>query len=720
MHTNRLIREKSPYLLQHAHNPVDWFGWGEEAFAKARGEQKPIFLSIGYSTCHWCHVMERESFENETIAALMNAHFVPIKVDREERPDVDRVYMTALQAMGQSGGWPMSMFLTPDLKPFYGGTYFPPESRYGRAGFPDILQRIHEIWEKEREKVDQSAQGITAFLQEASQAATEGELREESLNLCFEQFRRTYDPVFGGFGQGPKFPRPSVFSFLLYYHYRTGNHEALEMTEYSLQKMASGGMYDQIGGGFHRYSVDAEWRVPHFEKMLYDQAQLTVAYLDLYLVTQDPYYAGIANDVLSYVQRDLTGSGGGFYSAEDADSQRPDDPSESGEGAFFVWTRAEIMKLLGERDGRLVCHYYGVEEDGNAPFDPQHEFTGRNILYVAESLSDTAAAFNLSEESVKEALASARDKLFATRRQRPRPHLDDKILTSWNGLMISAFARASRVLRNPEYLRAAERAAEFLLENLRDGSGALLRRYRDGEAKFEGHLDDYAFLAQGMLDLYESSFNARWLRTAVDFTEKMLELFWDGRQGGFFDTAGTDQTILVRLRELYDGAEPAGNSVAAMNLFRLARMTEREEWTKKGEQTLRACARILGEQPVAVPQLACALAFMFSPSRQIVIAGKSRDSADAILREIFSRYLPDSVLVFSGEGEMSVRGVAPFASALQAPGAGATAYICHNFVCQLPTSDPTHVGSLLDEGNPGAGPAERTTATQSRRRRSDV
>ncbi len=716
MHTNRLIREKSPYLLQHAHNPVDWYPWGDEAFAKARTEQKPIFLSVGYSTCHWCHVMERESFENENVAALMNEHFVPIKVDREERPDVDRVYMTALQAMGQNGGWPMSMFLTPDLKPFYGGTYFPPESRYGRTGFPEILERVHEIWEKEREKVDQSAQGITAFLQEASQVVAEGDLREESLALCFEQFRKTYDPVFGGFGQGPKFPRPAMFNFLLSYHYRTGNHEALEMTEYSLQKMASGGMYDQVGGGFHRYSVDAEWRVPHFEKMLYDQAQLAVAYLDLHLVTQDPYYANVANDVLTYVRRDLTDEGGGFYSAEDADSQRPDDPAESGEGAFYVWTKGEIMRLLGEGDGRVFAYYYGVEEDGNAPLDPQHEFTGRNILYVAESLSDTAAAFNRSEERVQETLALARRKLFAARKDRPRPHLDDKILTSWNGLMISAFARAYRVLQNPEHLQAAVRAGEFLLTHLRGNRGNLLRRYREGEAKFDGHLDDYAFLAQGMIDLYESSLEARWLRYAMELTEKMLELFWDSEHGGFFDTAGQDQTILVRLRELYDGAEPAGNSVAALNLLRLARMTEREEWGRKAEQTLRACARILREQPVAVPQLACALALMLSPSRQIVVAGKSRAAAGPILREIYGRFLPDSVFLYSGEGERSIRDLAPFAGRLLAPETGATAYICQNFVCELPSSDPANVARLLDRDSPEARTPERAATMQSRRR----
>jgi uncharacterized protein YyaL (SSP411 family) len=697
MHTNRLIREKSPYLLQHAHNPVDWYPWGDEAFAKARNEQKPIFLSVGYSTCHWCHVMERESFENETIAALINEYFVPIKVDREERPDVDRVYMTALQAMGQNGGWPMSMFLTPELRPFYGGTYFPPESRYGRAGFPEILERVHQLWEREREKINQSAHDITLFLQEASQAPVAGDLREESLTRCFEQIRKTYDPVFGGFGKGPKFPRPSIFNFLLTYHYRTGNQEALEMTEYSLQKMVSGGMYDQIGGGFHRYSVDAEWRVPHFEKMLYDQAQLAIAYLDTHLVTRDPYYAAVANDILSYVQRDLTDPGGGFYSAEDADSRRPDDPSESGEGAFFVWTRAEIMKLLGEQTGSVFCHFYGVEEGGNAPFDPQHEFTGRNILYIAESLSDTAARFHRSEESVKEMLAAGRQKLFVARRERPRPHLDDKILTSWNGLMISAFARAHRGLRNPDHLRSAERASQFLLAHLRDSKGNLLRRYRDGEARFEGHLDDYAFLAQGLLDLYESSLQARWLRYAVELTERMVEFFWDDEHGGFYDTAGHDQTILVRLRELYDGAEPAGNSVAAMNLLRLARMTERSEWGEKAEGTLRSSARLLLEQPVAVPQLANALALQLSPSRQIVVASRTRSSADAILREIYDRYLPDSVLLFSGEGEYAISDVVPFAAALQAPEVGATAYICHDFICELPTSDPIRVGEMLEQ-----------------------
>ncbi|MBI4535302.1 MAG: thioredoxin domain-containing protein, partial [Ignavibacteriae bacterium] len=619
---NRLIEEKSPYLLQHAFNPVEWYAWGEEAFAKARAEQKPIFLSIGYSTCHWCHVMEHESFEHDSIAAIMNQYFVSIKVDREERPDVDKIYMSALQAMGQNGGWPMSMFLTPDLKPFFGGTYFPPETRYGRIGFPELLTRIHHLWMNQREKILESADGLTTHLKELSAAGTQTTtLRNSILDTTFAQFDRSYDPLHGGFGDGPKFPRPVVFNFLLRYHYRTGEQKALQMSERTLRAMSAGGMYDHIGGGFHRYSVDGEWRVPHFEKMLYDQAQLVNSYVDLFQITKDPYYARIIREVLEYVLRDMTSAEGGFYSAEDADSPKPEDPSEQGEGACYVWLRKEILDVLGTESGDLFCFAYGVEDLGNALMDPQQEFTGKNILYIAHPVSEVAQRFGMTEEEVESILAGARKKLFNVRSKRPRPHLDDKILTSWNGLMISALARAYQVLDDPTYLKAAERAAEFVMTRLYDGK-MLIRRYRDGESKYEAHLDDYSFLVHGLLDLYESSLNFRWLRTAIDLTEKSIEIFWDASRGGFFDTSGKDSSILVRMKELYDGAEPTGNSMAVMNLLRLSQMTDNPGWRTKAEGTLRSYAAILEKQPFSMPQMVSAFDFSLEKVKQIIVAGE--------------------------------------------------------------------------------------------------
>ncbi|HEX7574058.1 MAG TPA: thioredoxin domain-containing protein, partial [Bacteroidota bacterium] len=518
---NRLIHEKSPYLLQHAYNPVDWYPWGEEAFALARDRNVPVFLSIGYSTCHWCHVMERESFENGSIAAILNRDFVCIKVDREERPDLDRVYMTALQAMGQNGGWPMSMFLTPDRQPFYGGTYYPPESRYGRAGFPDVLSKIRSIWDTERPKVDESARSITTFLEDVANARGPGGVPGvEVLEASYNQISSTYDPVDGGFGAGPKFPRPVLFNFLLRYYARTGGDAPLAMVTHTLLRMASGGMYDQIGGGFHRYAVDGEWRVPHFEKMLYDQAQLVQAYLDASLCSRDPFFPAVARETLDYVLRDMTDPEGGFYSAEDADSPRPERPEESGEGAFYVWTKKEIDDAL-EGDAQLFSEYFGVEEAGNAPVDPQHEFTGRNILYRRGTVDSTASRFGISPDETLSRLTAAKGKIFNLRAERPRPLRDDKILTSWNGLMIGAFARGFRVLGDERYLVAATRAAEFATGRMWQ-KGTLLRRYRQGECRIEAHLDDYAFLVSGLLDLFESSGDGRWLERAAMLTEEQI------------------------------------------------------------------------------------------------------------------------------------------------------------------------------------------------------
>jgi uncharacterized protein YyaL (SSP411 family) len=693
--------EKSPYLRQHAYNPVDWYPWGEEAMNRAREEQKPLFLSVGYSTCHWCHVMERESFENDSIARILNQYFIPVKVDREERPDIDRVYMTALQAMGQNGGWPMSMFLTPDLHPFYGGTYFPPESRYGRAGFQDILLRIHEAWINERTKVMESATRVTTFLREAANAGTgAAQPGEEVLHRDFAQFQKAYDGAFGGFGRGPKFPRPAVFQFLLRYHRRTGNTTALDMTTHTLQKMALGGLCDQIGGGFHRYSVDGEWRVPHFEKMLYDQAQLLEVFLDVYRLTRDDLYAAVARGIADYVIRDLCHPEGAFFSAEDADSPRPEDPTEAGEGAFYVWSRREIERLLGD-DAGVFCLYYGVEEEGNAPIDPQHEFTGRNILYVASSVEDTARISGRMPDRVRLILARARRLLFETRSRRPRPHRDEKIITGWNGLMAGSLARAGAVLGRDDYTSAGAAAARFVLARLQTSGARLLRRFSDGEARFDAQLQDYAFLIQGLLDLFTFEGDGDWLQAALELAGTQETEFRDERLGGYFDSAGDDPTILVRMKELYDGAEPSGNAVTAMNLIRLARLTGDPRWESRARATVEASGGALGSQPVAMPAMAAAVSDLLSPGEQIVLA--ESDGGDAVrmlLHEVYSRYLPAAAVIRVRPGDRRIGTIAPATRAYGPIGGKPAVYVCRDFVCRLPVTDADTLGRVLDERSP--------------------
>ncbi len=701
---NRLILEKSPYLLQHARNPVDWYPWGEEAFADALRRDVPVFLSVGYSTCHWCHVMERESFENEAIAALLNENFVCIKVDREERPDLDRIYMTALQAMGQNGGWPMSMFLTPDRRPFYGGTYYPPESRYGRAGFPDVLRKIRTIWDTERSKVNESAGSITTFLRDVAGSGAPGELPGPGvIESTWKQISSTYDPVDAGFGGGPKFPRPVVLDFLLRYGAGTGNDAPVAMVAHTLRRMAGGGMYDQIGGGFHRYSVDGQWRVPHFEKMLYDQAQLVQVYIDAWLCTREPLFSSVARETLEYVLRDMTAPEGGFYSAEDADSPRPDDPDESGEGAFYVWTKKEIDGALGP-DAPLFDECFGVEDGGNAPFDPGHEFTGRNILYARLSPEAVANRFGISPEESASRLARAKSTLFTLRAQRPRPLRDDKILTSWNGLMIGAFARGARFLGDRRYLRAAVNAAGFITERLRE-NGVLLRRFRQGEARFEAHLDDYAFLVSGLLDLFEASGEGRWLEKAVQLTEQQIAVFHDAGGRGFFETSGRDAMVLVRMKEQYDGEEPSGNSAAAMNLIRLSRMIDRPAWESLASGTVANFGGTLGSQPGVMPLMASALAFIRTSPGQVVVAGRREDPrTESMLNVISARYVPTTVTIplDPGPDGECPRSLNPFLRNLTPTAGEPAAYVCRNFVCDLPVSNAESLETLLDQ-KPGGG-----------------
>jgi len=703
-YTNRLLREKSPYLLMHAHNPVDWYPWSEEAFAKARREQKPIFLSVGYYTCHWCHVMERESFSDPAIAEIMNKYFVSIKVDREERPDIDRVYLSFVEATTGSGGWPMSVFLAPGLKPFFGGTYFPKEDAYGRPGFRTLLLHVAEAWQKDRQRVEESANQATRALQELGNAnvGDASRLQQAVLDKAYQQIKANYDPTHGGFGRAPKFPRPVVFNFLLRYYARTGEKNALEITLATLRAMARGGIHDHIGGGFHRYSTDAIWHVPHFEKMLYDQAQLANSYLDAYQITREPIFAETARDILQFVLREMRAPEGGFYSALDADSLIQPGKPERGEGAFYVWAAKEIQQVLGPDTTALFEFRYGVRAGGNVPpeQDFQGEFKNKNILFEQHSLAETATKFGKSEAEVRTVLEAASRKLLAARSRRPRPPLDDKVLTAWNGLLISALARATQVLEEPEYLRAAEGAAGFIHSKLYQAqTGRLKRRYRAGQTAVHGFLDDYAFLIHGLLDLYESSFDVKWLSWAIRLQEKQDELFWDPKSGGYFTTSGADPAILMRTREDYDGAEPSPNSVAAMNLLRLWQMTDRKEWREKAERTLAVFADRLEKFPEALPQMVAALDFHLSKPKQIIIAGQpDAPCTRVLLRLVHERYIPNKILLLAdgGQGQGQLAQWLPFIESVSRKQGKATAYICENYVCKLPTTDPLVVARLLD------------------------
>jgi hypothetical protein len=684
---NALIYEKSPYLLQHAHNPVDWMPWGDAAFEKARREDKPIFLSIGYSTCHWCHVMERESFENEGVAALINREFVPIKVDREERPDVDRIYMLYVQASSGSGGWPMSVWLTPDLKPFFGGTYFPPDSRYGRPGFSEVLQHIASTWRENREKVVASSENITEQLRNyASGPGKSGRPDATLFESGYSPFRRSFDSQYGGFGPAPKFPRPVVFNYLLRFYARTKNEEALEMTARTLRAMASGGMHDQLGGGFHRYSVDRHWFLSHFEKMLYDQAQLAVSYLEAFQITRDPVFERIARDIFAYVLRDMRHPGGGFYSAEDADSPDPENPSHKAEGAFYIWRQSEIEELLDRKTAAWFCHRYGIRPEGNVQEDPHGEFTGKNILYEAFTEEETAREYQTSATAVRDSLDPAKNVLFEARAKRPRPHLDDKVLTAWNGLMISAFAKGAQILGDTAYLDVAQRAADFIIGAMYSPeSGKLQRRFRDGEAAVGGFLDDYAFFAQALLDLYETTFNPDLLALAARFAREAFAQFEDAENGGFFSTLPGDADLLLRMKDDYDGAEPSGNSVATCVLLRLSHLTGDDTFRVRAERSLQASAPKLDEQPSQAPQMMVALGDWLSEPAQVVVRCASIDDrVHRFLSERRRQFEPYTVTaVVPDDAVEELRPLAPFLASLDRHG-DATVYECANFVCQLP------------------------------------
>ncbi len=692
---NHLIHEKSPYLQQHAYNPVDWYPWGEEALAKAALEDKPIFLSIGYSTCHWCHVMAHESFEDQEIADFLNRYFISIKVDREERPGIDQIYMTAARAMTGGGGWPLSLFLFPDSQPFYAGTYFPPRASHGRPGFLEILQSIHKAWQNDRNNLKLSARQVTTYIRKEIPGGSKS-LEKRWLDKGFRQIEESYEPKYGGFAQAPKFPRPVVIDFLFHYYKASGKKEARDMALFTLEQMAAGGMYDHVGGGFHRYSVDTRWRVPHFEKMLYDQSQLASVYLAAFQLNGDPASRKTAIEILEYVLRDMRDPAGGFYSAEDADSENPYNPVEHGEGAYYLWTGDEIDSLLSPREAVLFKAYYGVKKDGNALYDPQQEFTGRNILYRAKDLAEVARLGKISDKEVADQLQKGRKKLLSRRQTRTAPHLDDKIITAWNGLMISALARGAMILEEDRYLLAASRAADFLLKNLMQG-GELKRRWRDGEARYPAGLDDYSFLIQGLLDLYAASHNPSRLRQAMELTEKQLALFSD-EKGGFYDTPES-AGLLARMKAAYDGAEPSGNSVAALNLLRLAALTGKKEWRHHAEKTMESFGQTLASYPPAMPLMLVAMDMQQDKPRQIVIAG-ARDDEDTrlLLREVYSRYLPNTTVLLAdgGENQKFLQAGLPFLATVEKIGGLATAYVCENFTCKMPVNTRAGLAALLD------------------------
>lgn len=680
-HTNNLVNETSPYLLQHAHNPVDWYPWGDEALAKARAEDKPILLSIGYSACHWCHVMEHESFENETTAKLMNENFVNIKVDREERPDLDQIYMNAVQMMTGHGGWPMTVFLTPECVPFFGGTYFPPEDRYNMAGFPRVLASVAEAFHSQKDQVAETATTMLGELRRFGIAEASREMiTTEILNSAYRSIIRNYDRANGGFGSSPKFPPAMTLEFFLHMHHRTGDTETLAMIEHTSRQMAAGGIYDQLGGGFHRYSVDAHWLVPHFEKMLYDNALLSRLYLHLYQVTKVDSFRRVAEETLDYVVREMTDAGGGFYSTQDADS-------EGHEGKFFVWSTAEILETLGSEDGKLFCEFFNATAAGN--------FESENILHITAAPADFAIAHDVSLAHLESVIDAGRKKLFALRELRIKPGRDEKILTAWNGMMLASFAEASAILDRPDYRKVAEANAEFLLTHLRR-DGLLLRTCKGGEAKLNAYLEDYACLIDGLICLYEATGELSWLKASVDLSDKMIGQFWDKEQGAFFFTGTSHEQLIVRSKDFLDNATPSGNSVAALALLKLTALTGNADYRRRATTVLRLIADQVKRYPSAFGWALCALDFYLSSPKEIAIVGADDpDAVNDLLRILWQTYLPNRVIACATKTPDQAATVIPFLSRRTDAGK-ATAFVCHDGTCQIPATSPSEFALQLE------------------------
>ena len=677
---NRLINETSPYLLQHANNPVDWYPWGEEALSRAREEDKPILLSIGYSACHWCHVMERESFEDSQIAALMNEHFVSIKVDREERPDLDNVYMNAVQALTGSGGWPMTMFLTPDGRPFYGGTYFPPDDRGGMPGFPRVLLGVSEAYHNRRGEVVKATQQLVSHLQHLAEVPRSTDpLTPDILHQAYQVLVQSFDYDNGGFGGAPKFPQPMVYEFVLRYYHLTKGERALELVESTLEKMATGGIYDHIGGGFHRYATDSYWLVPHFEKMLYDNALLSRLYLHAYQATGNPLYRRVVEETLDYVLREMTDPSGGFYSSQDADS-------EGEEGKFFLWTPDELEQVLGPEVASLVGGYFDVTEAGN--------FEGRNILNVPQSAEAYAAQVGVSREQLEEAVGQARPLLLRAREERVHPGRDEKVLSAWNGLMMRSFAEAALVLHREDYRRAAVANASFLLESLQE-DGRLLRTNKDGRASLKGYLEDYAFAVHGLLAVYEATFDRRWLDEARSLADGMIGLFWDDGQEGFYDTGSDHEELVIRPRDLFDNATPCGGSVAVDVLLQLSVLTGEADYSRRAASSLRSMQQYLPKAPLGMGHWLCALDFYTTATKEVAIVGDPADPAtQALLAVVYSRYLPNKV-VAGKEPDGLEADEGPLLHERGMVDGQPTAYVCQNYVCQLPVTDPEDLARQL-------------------------
>ncbi len=686
---NRLIHEKSPYLLQHAYNPVDWYPWGEEAFEKARKEDKPIFLSIGYSTCHWCHVMERESFEDRDVSKLMNETFVSIKVDREERPDLDHVYMTVCQMLTGSGGWPLNIMMTPDKRPFFAATYIPKESRFGRMGMMDLIPRLKQVWKERRDEVLDSAEKIVGALKSVESESPGEEMDTATLDGAYQQLAERFDERFGGFSKAPKFPSPHSFYFLLRYWKRTNNQKALQMVEKTLGEMRQGGIYDHVGFGFHRYATDQEWLVPHFEKMLYDQAMLAMAYVEAFQAFGIEAYRETAEEIFTYVLRDMTAPKGGFYSAEDADS-------EGVEGKFYVWTEAEIRKVLTKKEADFLIEWFCVEKDGNFLEEATGHKTGANILHLKKSPAEMASDLNMSEQDLRDRFASAREKLFTAREKRIHPHKDDKVLTDWNGLMIAALAKGSRAFGEPRYAEAAQKALGFILDQMREPDGRLLHRYRDGQAGITANLDDYAFLIWGLTELYEATFDSNYLETALKLNGDMLKHFWDDQLGGLYFTPDDGEALIVRKKELYDGAVPSGNAVAMLNLLRLARFTADTQLEERATEMGRAFSKAVKQFPSGYTQFLVAVDFGIGPSYEVVIVGKSgANDTEEMLEALRSRFIPNKVTLFRPT-EIETPHIDKLAEYLKyqvSLDGKATAYVCTNFACKEPT---TEVDKMLE------------------------
>jgi len=678
---NRLINEKSPYLLQHADNPVDWYPWGEEVFKKAEEENKPIFLSIGYSTCHWCHVMAHESFEDNEVAKMMNDAFISIKVDREERPDIDKIYMTVCQMMTGQGGWPLTVIITPDKKPFFAGTYFPKTSQFGRIGITDLIIRIKTLWTTEKEKIMESADQITFTLNNMTNEAPGDKINKKTLRKAYEQLSAQFDNNFGGFGSRPKFPSPHNLIFLLRYWKRTKDYVALKMVEKTLQYMRKGGIYDHLGFGIHRYSTDQKWLVPHFEKMLYDQALVSIAYVEAYQATKNELYADTAREIFSYVLRDMTSPEGGFYSAEDADS-------EGEEGKFYVWSQEEIQKILGKDDAEYIFKLYNTRIEGNFLEEATQKKTGNNILHL-QSL----------EEISNPRLEKIRESLFNIREKRVHPHKDDKILTDWNGLMIAALAKGGQVLKEEKYINAARKAVEFISLTMKNSNNRLLHRYREGDAEILAYLDDYAFLTWGLIELYEATFESNYLKIVLDLNNELIEHFWDKEIAGFYFYPDDGEQLISRQKEIYDGAIPSGNSVAMLNLLRLSYITGNTELEKKAEFIGRVFSEKIDSTPIAYTQLLVAVDFGIGPSFSLVIAGDT-GSADtnSMLESVNNNYYPNKVLIFRPTESYppKIDEYSNFIEWFDKYEEKATAYVCINKTCKPPTIDSSKMIEYLN------------------------